>query len=436
MEANEQVTADGQPIASATIGETTAPARKNSWDPKGKRNLIIIGSVVGVALLLCGILLFSGGESETKKASAINIVDSNRPVMGGMLSEEDRRKIREAEDAKMAKALRDGSSYAGAPPPVVTNASLVPDPNISSIHDPGNIGAQANQRAGQGEVRLNQVQPAVVNAVPPAPDEARSKGLEEQMSSMMRAWGVGQGGENKQLSAYIRETPGRGAANAAQTAQTAQAATTQQRATGDVVVAAFEQAYAAETISSIDTDSPGKLRARILTGPMAGAVVTGTARRSGTEGVAMDFNNASLNGRQIKISAYGVDMDTDGDVVRGNYDGRYMQRYVFPVLAEGIKAYAGARAQTGTQVIAITVPGTGGTAGGVVSGAQQTPPPTVEQAQNAMISAGAGQVSQALKSGPQDGHLTLGSKTQFGIVFDTPIYQADIAGPAVAAKTN
>lgn len=444
METTTHVTTDDQPVASPTIGETTAPAGPRRWDPKGKRNLIIIGGVVGVALLLCMILFFWGDDSEAQKASTITIVDSNRPVMSGMLSDEERKKMREAEEAKIAQALRDGKSYASSSQQAPANVMIVPDPNMATVRDPNSMGNAGTQQAPQGDVRLNASQPAVVNAPAQAPtiDESRAKGLEDQMVSMMRAWGMGASADGKQqLSAYVRDSGARTAASGLQSqssSQTGQSGGREARSgaagAGAVVVAAFEQAYAAETISSIDTDSPGKLRARILTGPLAGAVVTGTARRSGTEGVAMDFNNASLNGRQIRISAYGVDMDTDGDVVRGNYDGRYMQRYVFPILAEGVKAYAGARAQTGTQVIAITVPGTGGTPGGITSGAQQTPAPTVEQAQNAMVSAGAGQVAQALKSGHQDGHVTLSSKTQFGIVFDAPLYQSDVGDPVAASK--
>jgi hypothetical protein len=93
-----------------------------------------------------------------------------------------------------------------------------------------------------------------------------------------------------------------------------------------------------------------------------------------------------------------------------------------------VKAYAGARAQVGTTVIAIPIPGAGGA--GIVTGGQQTPTPSAEQARNAMYSSGANQVSRALATGPQDGHVTLASGTQIGIVFEESVYQSDLAGRA------
>lgn len=262
---------------------------------------------------------------------------------------------------------------------------------------------------------------------PAGPDEAKLKGLESQMQRMMSAWGMdGDNGTPRELSTYVREAgKGSGGSVGGQANQQASNSNGNQRPANDVmVVKAYEQPYAGEIMSAADSDTPGKLRARIMSGPLAGAVVVGTAKRIGDKGFQADFTSASINGHTVKISAYAVDGEVSGDLVRGNYDGRYMQRYVFPVLAEGVKAYAGARAQVGTTVIAIPVPG----AGGVVTGGQQTPSPTAEQARNAMYSSGANQVSRGLATGPQDGHVTLEPHTQIGIVFEESIYQSDISG--------
>lgn len=413
------------PVSSEAIGGGAALAQaKPRWDPKGRRNMIIIGVVVGVAILMLMLLFFGGKDKEDKKASVIVEASSDRPVVNGMmLSEDDRAALSRTENARIASALSGQQSAIGTAAQPGAAQPIIAQP-------------QANAPlTEQGEVRLNQQQmsqpmsvQAPAPAAPPGPDESKMKGLESQMSSMMAAWGMNAAdGGQRTLSTYVREARKSGnAAGGNQSNQDRASQSSGQRAANDLmIVKAYDAPAAAEMISGADSDTPGKVRARILSGPLAGAVVVGTTRRIGDQGFQADFTTASFNGRSIKVTAYGMDGEAPGDIVRGEYDGRYMQRYVFPVLAEGVKAYAGARAQVGTQVIAIALPGVGT---GAVTGAQQTPAPSAEQARNAMYSSGANQVSRALATGPQDGRVLLEPGKQIGIVFEESIYQSDLAG--------
>jgi hypothetical protein len=427
MEANDTPIPGAAPASSDTIGGAGPdPVQsKPRWDPKGKRNLIVIGGVVGTALLLLMFLFLGGGDREKKKASAIVEAKSDQPVTNGMLSESDRAAMATQENARIAAALAGGQSAVGNQ---VGSGAVQPNMQPSV--------AQPQPLTQQGVMRVDQhaqqapAAPAPVQTAPAGPDQDRLKGLENQMNSMMTAWGMGQSDGQRTLSTYVREVRKSSNGSAPQANQDgAGQASTQRPANDLMVVKAYDMPYAAEMISGADSDTPGKLRARINSGPLAGAVVIGATRRIGDQGFQADFTSASFNGRTIKISAYGMDAEAGGDVVRGDYDGRYMQRYVFPVVAEGVKAYAGARAQVGTQVIAIQVPGAGNGAG-IVTGGQQTPAPTAEQARNAMYSSGANQVSRALATGPQEGHVTLAPRTQIGIVFEESIYQSDLIGQA------
>lgn len=425
MEANDTPIPGAAPASSASIGGgAPGPVQaKPRWDPKGKRNMIVIGGVIGTALLLLLLLSFGGGDREEKKASAIVESKSDQPVVTGMLSEADRAAMAKQENERIAAALTGGQSAVGNQ--VGAGAA---QPNMQ--------GAQ-QQLTQQGEMRVDQhaqqqapAAQAPAQTAPAGPDQERVKGLENQMSSMMTAWGMGQGDGQRTLSTYIRDSRKSGNASDSQGSQgNAGQASTQRPANDLMVVKAYDMPHAAEMISGADSDTPGKLRARINSGPLAGAVVTGAAHRIGDKGFQADFTSASFNGRTFKISAYGMDGEVGGDIVRGEYDGRYAQRYVFPVLAEGVKAYAGARAQVATQVIAIPIPGAGN-GGGIVTGGQQIPAPSAEQARNAMYSSGANQVSRALATGPQEGHVTLAPGTQFGLVFEESIYQSDLAGQA------
>lgn len=426
MEANDTPIPGAAPASSASIGGG-APRlvqAKPRWDPKGKRNLIIIGGVIGTALLLLLLLSLGGGDRDEKKASVIVESKSDQPVVTGMLSEADRAAMAKQENERIAAALTGGQSAVG-------------NQVSAGVAQPNMQGAQQPPLTQQGEMRVDQhaqqqapAAQAPAQSAPAGPDQERLKGLEKQMDSMMTAWGMGQGDGQRSLSTYVRDSRKSGNATDSQGGQgnTVQAST--QRPADDLIfVKAYDMPHAAEMISGADSDTPGKLRARINSGPLAGAVVTGAAHRIGDKGFQADFTSASFNGRTFKISAYGMDGEVGGDIVRGEYDGRYAQRYVFPVLAEGVKAYAGARAQVATQVIAIPIPGTGN-GGGIVTGGQQIPAPSAEQARNAMYSSGANQVSRALATGPQDGHVTLAPGTQFGLVFEESIYQSDLAGQA------
>lgn len=425
MEANDTPIPGAAPASSASIGGgAPEPVQaKPRWDPKGKRNMIIIGGVIGTALLLLLLLSFGGGDREDEKASVIVESKSDQPVVTGMLSEADRAAMAKQENERIATALTGGQSVVGNQ--VGAGAA---QPNMEPT--------QQQPYTQQGEMRVDQhaqqqapAAQAPAQTAPAGPDQERLKGLENQMNSMMTAWGMGQGDGQRTLSTYIRESRKSGNASDSQGSQSSAGQSSTQRPADDLmVVKAYDMPHAAEMISGADSDTPGKLRARINSGPLAGAVVTGAAHRIGDKGFQADFTSASFNGRTFKISAYGMDGEVGGDIVRGEYDGRYMQRYVFPVFAEGVKAYAGARAQVATQVIAIPIPGAGN--GGVVTGGQQIPAPSAEQARNAMYSSGANQVSRALATGPQQGHVTLAPGTQFGLVFEESIYQSDLAGQA------
>jgi len=432
MEPNDNDLNGAIPISSSAIGGSTAPApaaAKPRWDPKGKRNLIIVAAVVGTAFLLLILLFAGGGNREEKKASSIVQASSDQPVAAGMLSQADRDALKTQDNARIAAALSGGQSAVGAQvgAGATTVQTSAPQQAGTPLTQQGE--QRIDQRAQQSQPQQQQQASQVAPQQPAGPSEAKMKGLESQMQRMMTAWGIGSdNGAQRGSSTYVREVAKSGNAGAGnQAAQQGSGTSTNQRPANDLmVVKAYGEPYAAEMISAADSDTPGKLRARITSGPLTGAVLVGGAKRIGEQGFQFDFTSASFNGHTFKVTAYAVDSEEPGDLVRGDYDGRYMQRYVFPVVSEGIKAYAGARAQVGTTVIAIPVPG----AGGVVTGGQQTPPPTAEQARNAMYSSGANQVSRALATGPQDGHLTLAARTQIGVVFEESIYQSDISGQA------
>lgn len=429
----------GAPQASTTIGGGMPPGqRKVVWDPRGRRNLFIVGGVILTAAVLAVLMAVFSGPKESGKTSSISQSKDEQLVGNGMMSATERAALEEKERARLAAAQAKGQSAVGtdmAQSGVTLGggqgqqqANGSPQANATGATAPANQSRQGEQRLDQQQVGTGQGASEANRA-----NDTKVGQLAGQMDFMMQAWGLKatgqQDGGAKTMSRYTRSLNAQNSAQAGQLATSGGAAAAgagqNVRDPNEVpLITAYKESYGAETMGPIDTDTPGKLRSKILSGPLAGGVATGTAKRIGDKGVQFDFDTVVYKGRPIKVSAYGVDIETSGDVVQGNYDGRYIQRYVFPILSEGLRAYATARAQTGTQVIAINLPGSSGLA----TGAQQTPAPTAQQARNAMISAGANQATQILRAGPQDGHITLDVRQPFAIVFEQSVYQSDLTG--------
>lgn len=386
------------PPASAEIGGAAAAAPKAKWDMKGKRNLILVGCVIVVAVLLM-LLMFSGKKKDEQKQSVIP--EANNFNAPGILSAEDRSAIKSSEKKRIDRAMTSGNSALEAP-----------------LDDPGVI-FDAKQRQ-RSQSRVVEQLPAGAPATyqqSSGVDDGRLKAMTGQVTQQMMGWGMldasSKGGEHS----YVRE------AKIAETVVQAVTVKTSGRDSSDaMVVEAFEKAYSAQTLGTFDSDTPGIIRARLLTGPLAGAVLTGTAQRMG-DGAHFAFSVGSYKGKSFKVNAEALDEQTASDVVNGTYNGRYAQRFVFPVLAEGIKAYASARAQTGTQVVVIPVAGIGGAVG-----AQQTPSPSAEQARQAMLAASADATAKALATTNQQPQVVVAMRKTIGILFLESVYESDLAG--------
>jgi hypothetical protein len=361
--------------------------------------MLFVGGVLLVAAIIIIAILVSPGKKEPAKASVIPEVTAAK--LPGVISDEDRSAVLSAERIRLEAARTSGSSAVEStlePRPVVVHSKVA----NAKFEPPDTQNQQQSVQAQQ--------QPAQV-------DQSKMVGLTKQMEAMMAAWGMSDPATAKTL--YIR-TPPKESASQQQASSQGGSQTVKSAAKGRVVAPAFEQVYTASIVQSYDSDFSTGTKARILTGPLAGMVIDASAARAG-DGAQLLFNSGSLNGTKIKLSAIGIDEKTSSDIVEGRYNGRYAQRFVFPVLTEGIKAFAGARAQTGTQVVLVSAP-----AGGIPGvGAQQTPPPSTDQARNAMIAAGANQTGIALSTLPKQPQVMLDMNSTFGVMFLEPVFEGD-----------
>jgi len=394
--------------ASPIIAGTSPVAKKPRWDMKGRRNLIIVGVIILVAFA-ASIAMFSGGKTDVAPKSDIPV--ANNPDEKGIQGEEDKERQRQEEARRLEDAKRSKKSAIesnGRDPEVVDDATA---PNSQKAETNSSAGSQKERLDGNGQgQKQNQ-----------GPDE-RMKATTDQVRMMMTAWGLSADKPSNDSSRLYERDIKTAANNPGQQAGSTATAGTQGSAADDpVVIEAFQTAYSAETLTNFDSDAPTKARARILTGPLAGAVLTGTSQRMG-DGAHFEYTLATFKGKPFKINAEAVDEKTASEMIEGNYNGRYAQRFIFPIISEGVKAYAQAKAQTGTQVVVVAPVNGSGVA------AQATPAPTSQQAVNAMFAAGAEQTSKALSTTNQQSQVTVDMKKLIGIRFIDSVYASDVNG--------
>lgn len=407
----------GQHVADEIHEGADEPKVKKRIDPKAKRHLYIIAGIFAIVIVVG--LATCSSKPEVRQSTFIRDPGATGT---GLTGKEDRAAAAKAETERV-EAMKVGRA-SGIAQPVgndaqidVTPPALPPVPLAATpIEIP-----VAPQRIQNGPT-TSVPQQAVPVAAAAVVDEQRLKAMQSQMTGLMQSWQ----GTNAGAPDYTFKSK---TAAGGQTTSAQQGGAPPGAPAADPVIApAFETAYAAELMSTIDTDTPGIVRARILTGPLKGAVIVGQAKRLDT-GAQVVFSQGYINGGQpFKINAIGIDEATEKDIVDGHYNGKYLQRFAFPIIAEGIRAYTQARAQTGTQVILTSVPtvGSDGIGGNSAVGAVQQPAPTSQQAANAMVAAASNQASRLLQQNDAQPQVVVDMHSTFGVLLTAPIRASEI----------
>jgi hypothetical protein len=403
-EKNERAGADQLDSESSPIigSESPVAARpKRTWNAKGKKNLIIVGVILFIAAVL-SVLLFAGGKKSTQQS---DLPENTRVDAPGMASAEDRAQAKQDEEEKIriAKGARKSAIENSGDTQLVDESHRPEKERQTQQTQPTNTTERLN---GQGQQQAQ-------------PDNRRLQAIQDQAKMMMTGWGLSSESRSDNDRAFVREVKQSAGASTSGTAAASNgSAQTAPSVTDDqAIIVAYQTAYTGEIMSNFDSDAPTKARARVMTGPLSGAVLLGTAQRMG-DGVHYEFTQSTYKGKVFKVLAEAIDEKTASEMVEGNYNGRYMERFVFPVISKGITAYASAKAQTGTQVVINN--------SGVA--AQSTPAPTNQQAINAMIAAGADETSKALSASNQQSQVTVDKGKLVGIRFMENVYASDING--------
>lgn len=138
----------------------------------------------------------------------------------------------------------------------------------------------------------------------------------------------------------------------------------------------------------IDTAKSSLVLARIVGGPLDGAMLRGKASIVNDDGLRVDFTTMAWKGSSRKIEAVALDEASSLDALEAGarYDRKIMERWVFPITMAAVGGYHQALSQTGST----TMSGPGGST--VVN-----QPSSADQARSAGISKAIGMADKRIE---------------------------------------
>lgn len=108
----------------------------------------------------------------------------------------------------------------------------------------------------------------------------------------------------------------------------------------------------AQMITEANTDAPGPILARIVTGPLKGAQLIGNFTANDNF-LTLNFNTIVLDGIDYSAQAIAIDPETTLPGVVTDIDRRYFMRVVLPAASEFITGFTEAVANSGTTTVTI-----------------------------------------------------------------------------------
>jgi len=378
------------PAEPAADGEGKAAAR---LDPGFKRNLAIIGGVFVAAAIVVFILLAmrSGGDKNDNGGVRVSLPQGTTDNGGDQpMSPAMQDALRKKQLAEQA-AARDRGDQLFIP----KDTTQAPVP------------IEARQSAINPVIPSSQPVPAVQsNEEDRARSDRRRQGMERQIGSLLAMSDTGAAAPQRVTFERAAAAPG---ARAEPTAPAPGASAVARR--GPPIAEGLE-IVPGETASPIDTYRTKYASARIVSGKLAGAFLTGKTELL-EEGLSTTYTMMRVNGKTYHVDAIALDEKTSTDAMEANVDRRYLQRYVMPVAAAFVGGFAAAAAQTGTQSTL--------TAGGILA---TTPSPTSTQARNAGIAAGVNIAQREVeKEANKPYRATLPANTPIGIMFRAEVQE-------------
>ena len=109
----------------------------------------------------------------------------------------------------------------------------------------------------------------------------------------------------------------------------------------------------AQLITEANTDVPGPVLAKVMTGPFKGAKLIGDFSET-YDYLTLNFNTIVLDGLDYSADAVAIDPDTTLPGVVTDINRRYFTRVLLPVAAEFIAGYSNAVSESGITTVTVS----------------------------------------------------------------------------------
>lgn len=349
------------------MGERVNNMGKLMNNPK-QRNIYFLS--IGAVVVLVGAGLYFASKNNTPQGSSgasITSAPTVNVIPGSSTNPEYNKTVIKSNQDDANKALNNGGSFV----PVLTNDKSITDKSMideierqRKIDDEKNRIAAEKSKAEQDALRMEDekaraalVQPTMpVNTVSattvttqtmvaPVKREKYSADDALLISTLSGAW------HTKSSSAefdYAKQKANNEVA-ASSSSNNAQSATTAASANAVVPYAKAGTIFNAILESSIDSDEPSPVLARIVSGDLKGTRLIGSVQTVG-EKVLIQFTTANIPqlGSSVKLSSYAVDPNTSRTALADNVNHHYILKYGVLLASSFLGGYADAISRQNT----------------------------------------------------------------------------------------
>ncbi len=311
---------------------------------------IIIGAIV---LIFAAIIVFGGREAVLDQSVVGTAPDMTAPPGTQASSQEYIDAIQEVNERNVEEAEATGTSALPTPiePPV--GVLTLPEED-KDVEDPLQRWRRLQEERLQRE--LQQAQTIEPSALPD--DSARQQQLAElaeAMSSQMQA--ILDSRENKisyltisDLDELEEESDVNGNSDQAGN-NTSEDEELEEEIIEEVLLPAGEIEYA-QLLIEANTDAPGPVLARIMSGPLKGGRLIGSFEAQ-DDYLTITFSTLTLDEETLSVSAIALDPETTLPGLATEVDKRYLTRVFLPAAAAFVTGFAEAIAESGRTSVTI-----------------------------------------------------------------------------------
>lgn len=314
-------------------------------NPAFKIFLIIIA--VG-ALASAAMGVFSSGPERDNTS----VVRSNSQVTstpGGEASPAFQQAVQEASRQRAEEAAQQGASALPTPLGGQTQITTL-DPSEAPASDDPLAEFRATQVQEQAPRNLEPVPPVPASAFDPVPQQAMPQAPQQldsntiqamggRMQALMSGWQPQTIRVMQVTAPEIEDTSGN-----PQTDPNAQYPQQERK----ILVPAGTINYGQMMVEA-NSDVPGSIMAKIMSGPLAGGRAIGTFQTA-EEHLVIRFSLVSVDGKDYPVDILALDPNTTMSGLATEYDPRYWDRVVLPAAADFISGFANAFAQADQSV--------------------------------------------------------------------------------------